>query len=151
MGQSNVFSLFTSGGRVSQSGSQSLCQSLVPYLFPEGRYPSLWSHNLFLRGTPVLAWQGWRCTPVTARIVSLRMIFLLLSTYLVLWEGTVFTGVCLFTTGGYPISIPQYFNWFHVLSGGTPVTGPRSLPGGYPTLARSGWEVPRPGMGHVLG
>ena len=28
----------------------------------------------------------------------------------------------------------KYFHWSHVLSGGTPVTGPRSLPGGeYPT------------------
>ena len=52
------------------------------------------------------------------------------------------------TSIGHPISIPEYFHWSHVLSGGTPVTGPMSLPGEVP---QSQVGVPQSWLGSTPG
>ena len=48
---------------------------------------------------------------------------------------------------GYPIPIPLYFYWSHVLSRGSPMTLSRSLPGGTPVPGwRVGYPCPRQGV-----
>ena len=74
--------------------------------------------------------------------------------YVVRRESTVFTGICLFSPGRYPISIPIILPLVPCPFWGCPVTGPRPLlgcsmarSGGTPARSRWGGYPSQVGMG----